>query len=302
MLRKRMTVVLVAAVCALALGRPAAQQRDIGGIGITVFEDRNFRGENATFLQDTPTLGSFRLDNRISSLRVGPGEMWEACEEAYFRGRCQVFSGTESDLGRVRWDNRISSLRRVQGGGGYQPPRPPMGPSAVLYRGTGYTGEERVITSAVTDLRSFGFDNAAQSVRITGGAWQLCEDSRFRDCRTVTSDLANLSSVGLSRRVSSLRPVAGGGGGVGVLPPFTPGGRLQFYDRTRFRGPSQTITTDAASLGSMAGRAESLRVQGVWQVCEAQNFTGQCILVGNDETDLARLGWRNRIRSARRMP
>jgi len=54
MLRKRMTVVLVAAVCALALGRPAAQQRDIGGIGITVFEDRNFRGENATFLQDTP--------------------------------------------------------------------------------------------------------------------------------------------------------------------------------------------------------------------------------------------------------
>lgn len=140
MLRKRMTVVLVAAVCALALGRPAAQQRDIGGIGITVFEDRNFRGENATFLQDTPTLGSFRLDNRISSLRVGPGEMWEACEEAYFRGRCQVFSGTESDLGRVRWDNRISSLRRVQGGGGYQPPRPPMGSSAVLYRGTGAHG------------------------------------------------------------------------------------------------------------------------------------------------------------------
>ncbi|MCC7033293.1 MAG: hypothetical protein IT179_10725 [Acidobacteria bacterium] len=301
MLHKRMAVTLIAAAWGLALAGLAAQQRGIGGIGITVFEDRNYRGENATFLQDTPNLGAFRLDNRISSLRIGSGEMWEACEEPNFRGRCQVFSGTEPDLGRVRWDNRISSLRRVQGGGGYPPP-PTAGPSITLYRGSGYTGEQRVITSAVSDLRSFGFDNAAQSVRVNGGPWQLCEDTRFRDCRTVTSDLANLSSIGLSRRVSSARPVAGsGGGGIGVLPPPLPAVRLQLFDRTEFRGRSQTLTNDAAALGPLSGRAESLRVEGVWQICDAPNFMGQCRLVGNDETDLARVGWRDRIRSARRM-
>lgn len=300
MQRRRVSLALAGLAWALALIGPSAQQRDIGGIGITVFEDRNYRGENATFQQDTPNLGAFRLDNRISSLRVGPGEMWEACEEPNFRGRCQVFSGAEADLGRVRWDNRISSLRRVQGGGGGYIP-PPAGNSIVLYRGTGYTGEQRVISSAVPDLQSVGFNDVAMSVRVNGGSWQLCDDTRFRDCRTVTSDLANLSSIGLSRRVSSARPGAGSGGGIGGLPPPpTPLARLQLFDNTRFRGRSQTFTTDAASIGPLSGRAESLRVQGVWQICDAPNFMGQCLLVGNDETDLARVGWRNRIRSARR--
>ena len=114
---------------AVANAHAAQQGRSIGGIGITVYEDVNYRGENATFLDDVPSLNRYGLSRRISSLRVGPGEYWEGCEEPNYRGRCQVFSNTESNLGRVGWNDRIQSLRRPRsgGGGGGGGGRPPTG-------------------------------------------------------------------------------------------------------------------------------------------------------------------------------
>jgi Beta/Gamma crystallin len=88
-----------------------------GGPGITVFEDRNFRGDAATYNSNVSNLPS-RFNNRISSVRVGPGEQWQICDQANYRGQCVNVSGEESDLGRNDWDNRISSMRRVSGGGG----------------------------------------------------------------------------------------------------------------------------------------------------------------------------------------
>ena len=86
------------AACALLVAGalwpdPAAAQsaRQVGGVGITVFRDENYRGRNATFLRNVPDLDAYELNDRISSLRVGPGEYWEACEHPKYRGRCQVF-------------------------------------------------------------------------------------------------------------------------------------------------------------------------------------------------------------------
>src|SRR5215831_18406457 len=92
-----------------------AQERQMGGIGITVFADLNFRGKTATFRQDVPDLRPMGLDNRIRSLRVGRGEKWEVCEHANYQGRCVVISGEEPDLRRNQWDRIISSMRRVTG-------------------------------------------------------------------------------------------------------------------------------------------------------------------------------------------
>src|SRR5262245_66105398 len=101
-----------------------AQVRQMGGIGITVFADLNFRGKTATFRQDVPDLRPMGLDNRIRSLRVGRGEKWEVCEHANYQGRCVVVSGDESDLRRNAWDRIISILRRVDGAGPPVPPPP----------------------------------------------------------------------------------------------------------------------------------------------------------------------------------
>ncbi|MBK9154502.1 MAG: beta/gamma crystallin family protein [Chloracidobacterium sp.] len=87
-----------------------------GGAGITVFEDRNFRGDTATYQNSISNLPS-RFNNRISSLRVSPGEQWQICDQSNYRGQCVNVSGEESDLRRNDWDNRISSMRRVSGGG-----------------------------------------------------------------------------------------------------------------------------------------------------------------------------------------
>src|SRR5688500_7643650 len=80
-------------ICVLTATSAPAQERQIGGIGVTVFSDSNFRGSNATFRTAIPNLQSAGLNDRISSLEVAAGEMWEGCEHADFRGRCQVFSG-----------------------------------------------------------------------------------------------------------------------------------------------------------------------------------------------------------------
>src|SRR5215218_10724436 len=96
--------VAVAALCAsttVAVVAQPRQPRQIGGVGITVYDDIGFRGDNATFRNDEPDLGSARFGGKISSLRVAEGELWEGCAGTNYRPPCQVFSGSESDLRRV---------------------------------------------------------------------------------------------------------------------------------------------------------------------------------------------------------
>lgn len=57
-----------------------AQERQKGGVGITVFADLNFSGKSATFRQDVPDLRAVGFNDTITSLRVAPGERWEVCE------------------------------------------------------------------------------------------------------------------------------------------------------------------------------------------------------------------------------
>lgn len=181
--------------------------RQMGGVGITVFEDSNFRGRSASFRNDTPDVGrAGGLNDRISSLRIARGEFWEACQHINYGGRCQVFSGTESNLGNG-WNDEISSLRRVRGGGGgggggIRPPFPGRG-RIVLFEERRFRGRS-VAVNGVEGYLS-GFNDRAESVQVFGGSWELCEDSEFRGrCVTVSSNSADLGS--LRGKVSSVRP------------------------------------------------------------------------------------------------
>ena len=121
------SIALAAFVAGLSLEVLGQDERLIGGgPGITVFEDRNFRGDATTYNSNMSNLPS-RFNNRISSVRVGGGETWQICDQANYRGQCVNVSGEESDLGRNDWDNRISSMRRVGGGGGGWPGNPGTG-------------------------------------------------------------------------------------------------------------------------------------------------------------------------------
>ncbi len=96
----------------------AQEGRFFGGNGITVFTDRDFRGNTQTFENDVPDLGSYGMDKKISSFRVGNNQEWQICDGKNYSGRCASVSGEEYDLGMNGWDNRIRSMRRTSGGGG----------------------------------------------------------------------------------------------------------------------------------------------------------------------------------------
>ncbi|MEO7272395.1 MAG: beta/gamma crystallin-related protein, partial [Vicinamibacterales bacterium] len=229
MIVRSVQVVVAAVLWVSAAGALDAQvqPRQMGGVGITVYDDAGFRGENATFRSDEPDLGRARFGGRISSLQVAGGEIWEVCANTNYRPPCQVFSGSESDLRRRNWNDRIASLRRVRGDGGGRDgggvfPRPPGGNQTLtLYRDDRFRGSTRQITGTTSSLGSF--NDRAQSLRISGGVWDVCEDIDFGKCRTVDRDLSGLSGLGLDKRISSVRPAFGrGGGGGGGFPPPNP--------------------------------------------------------------------------------
>jgi len=190
-------------------------QRGIGGVGITIFAEPNFRGLNSNFRADVPNLLQYNMNDRVDSLRIARGEIWEVCQDKNYKGRCQVFSSDEADLGRVGWAGMISSLRRLRdddrrfGARGDFPPLPPIRPRLVLFDDTGFRGHSFVVIDMTPALRALG--NRARSAKVYGGVWELCDGDQFRGrCVTVTDSLPDLGRVGLRDKVSSARPVGRG--------------------------------------------------------------------------------------------
>jgi hypothetical protein len=189
----------------------AQPERQIGGIGLTVFTDPGFRGNSATFREDVSNLQQVGLNDRVSSLRVARGEVWEVCEHANYQGRCQIVSGGESDLRGAGWNDIISSARRVRGGdggrrgGGRGGGFPPARFRIELYSNPDFSGDRRQFTDEVSNLQFVEFNDRARSMRVFG-SWQICADANFQNCITVNGDSRDLARMGMTRKISSLRP------------------------------------------------------------------------------------------------
>jgi hypothetical protein len=202
-------------------------QRGMGGFGITLFSDANFHGPNANFRIDVPDLRKYNMNDRVDGLQIARGETWEVCVDINYGGRCQVFSGDEGDLNRLGWGGLISSFRKVQaqaygqgrgqdnGGRGYgygrgeTQPYPPVRNRLVLYDAVWFGGRSLAVMDMTPALRGYG--NRARSVKVYGGAWELCDGDQFRGhCATVTDSVPDLARIGLQYRISSARPVGRG--------------------------------------------------------------------------------------------
>jgi hypothetical protein len=295
-MRQTLTLASVlAAMLGIAAPVHAQRDRDMGGIGLTVWSDSNYRGANHTFRDDNPDLRSIGLTNRISSLRAARGEVWEVCSEPRYAGRCQVFSGDEPDLQRRGWNDIISSVRRVRQGGGGFPGRPPT--TLELYAGTDFSGQRIALSGATADFRRIDFNDRAMSLRVPRNqAWEICVHNNFDDCRIVTSDVRDLNELGITRMLSSARPRSGRGGG-GLVPGVKP--RLVLYDRPGYAGRSMAVENERGSLVFFSNQAGSAQVTGRWELCDEAGFRGRCVTVTSDVRDLARLGLRDRVSSVR---
>lgn len=282
-------VLLVAAAGTLAVS--SAQERMMGGAGITVFTDQNFRGRSSTFRQDVYDLEPLGINDKISSLRVGRGEQWEVCEHSNFQGRCVVVSGEEPDLRRNDWNDVISSLRRVRRG----PVDPPsQGDSyLVLFDRTNYRGTPTNYNGPTPDL--YSLSGRAQSVTIGRGAWELCTGRNYTGrCVTLDRSVPDLASYYLRNRVSSVRPV---GSTDPTPPPSTDDWYIDLYDRTNYRG---TPTRYQGPVNSINERVRSVTIgRGRWELCEGPDFTGRCVVIDRSVPNFAVYNLRNRVASLR---
>jgi len=261
-----------------------------GGAGITIFEDINYGGRVQTFRDDVPDMTQNGWNDMMSSFRVGRGEEWELCRDVYYRGMCVTVSGSEPDMRVNGWNDVVSSMRRVRGN--RPPTQNPSGDYLVLYNQPNYRGNTTTYSRADSNIN----DNA-RSVMVGRGIWEICDGRNFTGrCVTVSENISNLASLNIGRIIRSIRPSGivppGGGGNVPGREGF-----IVFYDQTNFRGAQSRYNEVRTNI---ADSARSVTVnRGTWQVCDGANFTGTCVTVSQDISDLRSVGIRRTVRSIR---
>jgi hypothetical protein len=207
----------------VGLGQSAA------GSSIVLYENDNYGGRSYGAANSVSNLNDSGFNDRASSVIVRGGR-WQICENAYFGGRCETLGpGEYPSLRAMNLNDRVSSARELgwtpDGGGGWGNGNRPgdswggggnwgSGSRAILYSGTGLTGQTYVVSAAgVSNLNGTGFNDRARSLRVESGYWIFCSDADFQgNCNTYgPGDYPNLpygqsASISSGRRVSNNYP------------------------------------------------------------------------------------------------
>jgi len=180
---------------------------------VTVYVDPNYRGQSATFRDDTPNLVPLNLNDKVSSIRISDGDAWEVCQDIDYGNQCQVLTSSVADLRSMGWNDRISSLRRASNGryrdGGYQGPRqggvfqPNAQQGLLFFDGDNFRGRSTLVTGGSSNMRFAAWQGSVQ-IR-GGGTWEVCDNSG--GCVTINQDVSDLSQLGLNDRITSARVV-----------------------------------------------------------------------------------------------
>jgi hypothetical protein len=212
---------VVAAVTALLAGPATAQTYGVGA-ALELFEGRNYTGRSVLFTADDHNLMNQRFNDAAMSARLLSGQPWEVCVDAEYRGGCVRLERDEPDLRRIGMNRAISSVRRVGwsdgGGWGGQPPHGGYA-GLTLFSQTNLRGQRFELSDATPNFSSLGFNDTAQSL-VARGRWLVCVDASYAGwCEEVEDDVWDLNAIGMSRRISSARPLNDWGGHT-PYPPY----------------------------------------------------------------------------------
>lgn len=217
----RRLAVAVTAALAFTAGPAAAQTYGVGA-ALELFEGPNYTGRSVLFTADDHNLMNQRFNDAAMSARLVSGQPWEVCVDAEYRGGCVRLERDEPDLRRIGMSRTISSVRRVgwsDGGGWGGPPYGGFG-GLTLYSQTNLRGQRFDLSDATPNFSSLGFNDVAQSL-VARGRWLVCVDADYRGwCEEVEDEVWDLNAIGLSRRISSARPLDGWGGHDPYPPPY----------------------------------------------------------------------------------
>jgi hypothetical protein len=175
--------------------------------------------------------------------------------------------------------------------GAWQRPLPTPVPAdayIVLYDRTNYRGNPANYRGVVSSTGR----RTTRSVTIGDGRWELCEGPNFSGrCVVLDRSVPDLGRYGLSR-VGSARPQ----GGAVQRPDRDP--YIVLYEDTNYRRNPRNISDAMGAI--RPGRARSITIGfGTWEICQQPNFNGRCLVLDRSVPDLGRIGFRDRVRSAR---
>jgi hypothetical protein len=228
---------LFAAVAVLATFTQAALAGEI-----TLFSDRDFRGNRVTLQHGLRDLNGVGMNDRVSSFVVHSG-VWQLCEHHDFGGRCAEF-GPGEYRGLPNFNDAASSLREVggrgeggyrdggrrgdgygddrgyRGEGGYRDDGRRDGPgrgegwgrrgggdAVELFGDRGFEGQRAGVDRDFRSLEQAGLNDRISSIIIREGRWQFCEHADFRGQCIVLGPGEYPGLEGLNDRLSSMRRV-----------------------------------------------------------------------------------------------
>jgi len=183
---------------------------DIRSAGVAVYANPNYQGQSVVLHSDTPNLVAFNMNDRVSSIRIPNGEIWEVCQDINYESQCQALSASVADLRRSGWGDRISSLRRVNDRGFGDRRTGTRGVfqniaqrGLLFFNREGFRGASTVVSTGAARMSVPAWQGSVQ-IR-GGGAWELCDTSG--NCATIDQDVSDLSDLGLNDRITSARVV-----------------------------------------------------------------------------------------------
>ena len=167
-----------------------------------------------------------------------------------------------------------------------------------VYVDADYRGSSETFHDDQSDLGRIQWGDRISSVKILSGIWEVCRDSRFRNCETVTSHQSNLKSLRLNDSVSSLRQVdADDHHGVNDGDNRS----LKVYQDSGYRGRQYTFYGPSPDLGQIGWNDAISSVEvygGRWEICRDSDFR-RCQVVEGDIDQLRDLGLNDEVSSLR---
>jgi hypothetical protein len=310
---------LLVPVVSCLLAAPASAQVRNNQRGVTVFSDANYQGTNETFFGDNPDLRDVGLNDTISSIQIPRGEVWEVCQDVNFQSPCQILDRSVTNLTSLNWNDKISSIRRVQGRDvsrrgtpGYGTPGygRNQGAGARIFADPNFGGRSETVYD-VPDLATMGFNDQVSSIEIPAGqVWQVCQDWNYTNhCEVINGDVANMRSIGMNDRISSIRRLPdeefsrrqypnGQYGDQDSRYGFGP--QITLFAEPGYRG-STRVVDQPRNFGLFGSRAASVEIRGgSWELCQRSDRPGNdCVTLNRSVPDLTRVGLTGPITSVR---